>query len=339
MKRVLVILVSTVSMFHASSVQAAVPWADIWRGIVGGAVGQAAENMVNGRPVREGLGGAAVGGAITNVIEAIGRAEGGITDLSMRNALVEFRAALDERVTHQQLDAMWRDIDQRLTSYETRVYELERQHRLLSENVAVNRDHIRNVERELERHKAEFERTVSDIRIKMQGIRNDLEGLRAEFETEKVHNALVDSSQSKRIRQLERVLLPETSGTIAAKLGAKGAELIVNNGDPEEAAKLLLLSIAYDARANEHADPGAQYYLAVAYRRMNESNLARRSLMNAVFAERFRRVPPWFVQTSQWFQGPDRLWMNETRRDPRLGVRAPRVVSTLAPYRIPVPSP
>ena len=266
-------------------------------------------------------------------------------DPAVQGYLNALSGKIESSVTRGELDQMWREFDSRLTEYETRLSEqnyrihaLEEDSKRNAANIDRNTALIERAQARIRELQEEMRESIEDLNIELEGIRQGIAVFRAEFADEQQRTRAVERYFDSRVTTLEKLITPKTAGQTASVLGADAAKMLINNQDPGEAKKLLLLSIAYDKRANKHADPGARYFLALAYRRLGDNVRAEEWLMEGVFAERFRETPDWFKRASEWFQGPDRNWLHATRRNPRFGVRAPRRVSTLTPLEISLPT-
>ena len=78
--------VSTIAIFAAilfqPSISQAAGWATAARGALGAVIGEVVGNIAEGRPLLQGTGGAAIGGAVEGVVGAVLEAEASITNAS-----------------------------------------------------------------------------------------------------------------------------------------------------------------------------------------------------------------------------------------------------------------
>lgn len=258
-----------------------------------------------------------------------------------RQALSEFQRMLDSKASIAEVREMWRVTCQRMDEFEGRMARLEYEAAYLRRDISRNKALIEHVDLKLERHRAEFVQTIEAIRTDLSSLRTGLVSLETDLEEEIEERRLEDEIQSREISNLKRLITPKTSRQIASVLGSKAATILIHNGDPAEAVTLLQLAMAYDKRENKFADPGLRYYLAVAYKRTGQLNLANEALMDGIVAQRFRELPSWYRNRTEFFQGPDRKWLRDAQHDPRFGVQSPREPVTgfeLIPRRVEVPS-
>ena len=105
-------------------------------------------------------------------------------------------------------------------------------------------------------------------------------------------------------------------GQQAQMLGASGM-IFLREGNNKEAMRAFRFAHAFDPN-----EAGFLYGLAVAHRRDGQTENAEMLLARGIVAERQRsmRYSEWWRNTIGGFQGPDRLWLEDARRDPIYGV-------------------
>lgn len=256
-----------------------------------------------------------------------------------QTAIEKIIGSVDQNVSIEEFEMLVRRVDHHIREYDYQIKEFEYQLSTLRQDVEANREYIAAVEQMLKRHKDEVQKTFERIDESIVELKAGLAALRADVETEVRERKLEDAVQWREISRLSRLISPDTAKQTSAILGAKGAKIIIDNGDPKEAATLLQLAMAYDKRENRFADPGLRYYLAVSYRRMGDENRANELLLEGIVAQRFRELPDWYVRRTEFFQGNDRKWLRDAQFDPRFGVRSPRNPEIAAENRIPIQVP
>ena len=269
-------------------------------------------------------------------------------DDPVSNALRQLIGHCDEDTSLLELREMLRRMDAKFYPIESRISELQYQQDKLREdsrqntaNIGRNSALIEKLDESIIRTRAQLNAAIERIDVELSSIREDISRIELSINEESRIRAAEDAIHAREIARLSRLVSPDTSRKTASILGAKAATLLINNEDPEEAAKVLQLAIAYDKREHAHPDPGLRYYLAIAYRRMGKEILADELVMEGIVAQRFRDLPEWYRQRTQYFQGPDRQWLRDKQFDPRFGVRAPRIPEVrskaLIPYRVSLP--
>lgn len=114
---------------------------------------------------------------------------------------------------------------------------------------------------------------------------------------------------------------PQRQGALLAASGAKALE----RGDLADAARCFHLG-----KATNPNDPAMEYGLALILHRQNRDQEAEAAIARGIVLEREHGAQKrsWFV--SDRFQGPDRIWLESSRRDPVYGVLTPGDLGTVA---------
>jgi hypothetical protein len=248
-------------------------------------------------------------------------------------AIRKLREAVEAGVTRKEYLAMVAAINKEMAAYAARVSEVEYRLTEMSRDTAENRKMVEyaqqanlDLRREFEEAMKRTDVSLAKLRVRMSDLEKALSQETEERKSEDAHLHSRINITEGRVSILEQMISPETRATTAEILAGQGGLMIAKDENPAEAAKLLQLAIAYDRAGQMQADPGARYFLAVAYRRLARNEAAEEMLTEAIVAERFRETSRWFELVAEQFQGPDRQWMENLRSDPRFGVRAPREV-------------
>lgn len=119
------------------------------------------------------------------------------------------------------------------------------------------------------------------------------------------------------IAELRRACPQKEARAQAALLGARGFTFLVKRANPE-AMRLFQLAHGLDP-----SNAGFVYGLAIAHRRDGQSDAAKTLVERGPALERARplRYEQWWYDSIEKFQGPDRRWLEECRRN---AVRAAR---------------
>ena len=249
--------------------------------------------------------------------------------------------SVDERTTRDEFVAAISKVESLVYAHEARLQahavQVAKINKRLASAEATGREHqefLRYLDESHRKLKAELAEAVDGLQVELAELRASVSDLQLKLGAESAERKQADQELSDRLSHIEELISPETRRKTASMLGASGALVLVQNGDPNDAVRTLQLAIAYDTVANRHVDPGSKYYLAVAYRRLGRLPLAEQTLSEAIVAERYRSLPEWYENVTERFQNKDRLWMENARRDYVYGVRSPHV-----PMRAPLNTP
>jgi hypothetical protein len=209
--------------------------------------------------------------------------------------IAELRNALHSRMTRQ-------DVEQLITARLARL-DLE---------IAALAQRIRSQQEDLQRHAEILNRLQSDVR-----------GVESSLGVQQVRM----SRQESTVRALQseltgwrEIYTTMSSPEQAIRLGVEGMRAL-RLRNAKEAIRVFQAAHGFD-----RTDPGHLYGLALGYRREGKIEIAELMLASAVSAERYRSLEPWFIQTMERVQGPERQWLEARRKDPIYGVFVPGVV-------------
>ncbi|HCS53645.1 MAG TPA: hypothetical protein DIW81_18980 [Planctomycetaceae bacterium] len=250
--------------------------------------------------------------------------------------LIWLEDQINERITVKEFEYHLAKVIDKITELEATTarheLEIEKNRSLIfrnSQGVEENRKFLQYLQSKHDELRREFDIAINELEIEVNKTQLELknETYNRIQEDQKLSRDI--EGVSRRVSELEYLITPETRYKTASVLASNGALMLINSGDSLEASRFLRLSIAYDKIDNRHFDPASRYWLAIAYRRLGKLERAEEVLAEAIAAERFREMPKWHRVVIERFQGPDRFWIENARREPRFGVKAPRDIVSL----------